>query len=168
MSSALAQMWAPVRAKLCCSLIRWLRGRAFRWQTGAMAQQTVRVDKWLWSVRVYKTRSQASEGCKSGRVRVNDEIAKPSSKLVVGDRVEARLKERTTIYVVVGLLEKRVGAALAADAYDDHSPPVISSSHSSGYGGGDAGGLDPGVREPGAGRPTKKDRREIQRFRGRD
>lgn len=131
-----------------------------------MAAQTVRVDKWLWSVRVYKTRSQATEGCKSGRVRVNDEIAKPSTKLVIGDRVEARLKERTTIYVVVALLEKRVGAAVAVDAYDDHSPPVISSSHSSG--GGDSAGFDPGVREPGAGRPTKKDRREIQRFRGRD
>ncbi len=133
-----------------------------------MAPQTVRVDKWLWSVRVYKTRSQASEGCKSGRVRVNDEIAKPSTKLVIGDRVEARLKERTTIYVVVALLEKRVGAALAVEAYDDHSPPVVTSSRSSGPGGDDAAGFDPGVRDPGAGRPTKKDRREMQRFRGRD
>ncbi len=131
-----------------------------------MAAQTVRVDKWLWSVRVYKTRSQATEGCKSGRVQVNDEIAKPSTKLVVGDRVEARLKERTTIYVVVALLEKRVGAAVAVEAYDDHSPPVISSPSSAGSDG--AVGFDPGVREPGAGRPTKKDRREMQRFRGRD
>ncbi len=133
-----------------------------------MAPKTVRVDKWLWSVRVYKTRSQATEGCKSGRVRVNDEIAKPSTKLVIGDRVEARLKERTTIYVVVALLEKRVGAALAADAYDDHSPPVLPSSYSSDSVGGDAAGFDPGIRDPGAGRPTKKDRREIQKFRGRE
>lgn len=146
----------------------WRTAVAIRWQTGMMAAQTVRVDKWLWSVRAYKTRSQATEGCKSGRVRVNDEIAKPSTKLVVGDRVEARLKERTTIYDVVQLLEKRVGASLAADAYEDHSPPVISSSHSAGVWGEGVTEPDPGVRDPGAGRPTKKDRREIQRFRGRD
>ncbi len=120
----------------------------------------VRVDKWLWSVRVYKTRSQATEGCKSSRVLVNDEVAKPSTKLVVGDMVEARLKERTIKYQVVQLLEKRVGAAVAAEAYEDHSPPEIRSSHPA--------ETMIGVRDRGQGRPTKRDRREIQRFRGRD
>ncbi len=121
---------------------------------------SVRVDKWLWSVRVYKTRSQATEGCKTGKVRVNDEVAKPATKLAIGDMVEARLKERTTSYQVVKLLEKRVGAAAAAEAFEDHSPPSPRRDFS------------PeallGARDRGQGRPTKKDRRDIQRLRGRD
>lgn len=119
----------------------------------------VRVDKWLWSVRVYKTRSQATEGAKTGRVLVNNETAKPATKLVPGDVVEARLKERTIVYEVLELLEKRVGAAIAAGAYVDNSPVEIKPPYMS-----DANN---GIRGRGEGRPTKRDRREIQKLRGR-
>jgi ribosome-associated heat shock protein Hsp15 len=110
----------------------------------------VRVDKWLWAVRVYKTRTKASAACDDGRVLVNDVAAKPATR--VGDR--------TLIHVVVEPIEKRVSAPRAAECIDDRSPPPVP--------------LDrPGEavfarRERGTGRPTKRDRREIERLRGRD
>lgn len=120
---------------------------------------TVRVDKWLWAVRVFKTRAAANDACTKGRVSVNGEVAKPATKVKVGDEVTARRKDRTIVYGVVQLLEKRVGAPLAADAVDDRSPPEPERS-----------GLDilPGmIRERGAGRPTKKELRDLNRLRGR-
>jgi ribosome-associated heat shock protein Hsp15 len=119
----------------------------------------VRVDRWLWAVRVFKTRAQANDACGSGRVRVNGEVCKPATKVRLGDRVEARRKDRVVVYEVVKLVEKRVGAALASEAVVDHSPPVVTS-------------RDPleavaPTRERGAGRPTKRDRRRLQDFRGR-
>lgn len=123
----------------------------------------VRVDKWLWAVRVYKTRSQANDACSAGRVRVNDEVAKPATKIAIGDVVETRRKERTIIYQVVQPLEKRVSAVLAKEAVEDLSPPAEKSDV-----------LDPmfapplyAKRERGAGRPTKRDRRELDRIRER-
>lgn len=124
-----------------------------------MADPTaVRVDKWLWSVRVYKTRSAANEACSSGRVTVNDETAKPATKVKVGDLVTARRRDRTIAYEVVTLIEKRVGAAIAAECVNDVSPPAPERP------------LDPtfgvaGVRDRGEGRPTKRDRRRIDRLR---
>jgi ribosome-associated heat shock protein Hsp15 len=120
----------------------------------------VRVDKWLWSVRAFKTRSRASAACDDGQVLVNDTVAKPSSRVAVGDTVTARRGDDTLVYVVVELIEKRVSAARAAECFDDHSPPVERRAR-------------PGTavfarRDRGTGRPTKRDRREIDRLRGRD
>ncbi len=119
----------------------------------------VRVDKWLWAVRVYKSRGASNDACRDGRVRVDGEPAKPSTKVGVGQRVEARRRDRTIIYEVVQPLEKRVSATLAAAAVIDHSPPEPANDPS-----------DPvvGRRERGSGRPTKRDRRQIDRLRGRD
>ena len=83
----------------------------------------VRVDKWLWAVRVFKTRRQATDACTSGRIRINGEVAKPASKVKVGDVVQAARRDRTIIYVANELLEKRVSAPLAAAAVEDRSPP---------------------------------------------
>ncbi len=121
----------------------------------------MRVDRWLWSVRAFKTRAQANEACSKGRVRVNGEICKPATKLKVGDRVDARRKDRTLAYEVVELLEKRVGAAIAVTAYVDHSPPVPTPTPD-----------DPilavaPTRERGMGRPTKRDRRQMENFKRR-
>ncbi len=124
------------------------------------AQPSVRVDKWLWAVRVFKTRTAATSACTSGRVRVNDDPAKPATKLVVGDLVEARRGERTIVYRVVGLIEKRVGAALVPELVEDLSPEVPRRL--------DASEVPPGgARSRGDGRPTKKERRQIDRLRGR-
>lgn len=119
----------------------------------------VRVDKWLWAVRVYKSRAMANDACSSNRVLVNGETAKPATKVVVGDTVEARRKDRTIVYRVVQPLEKRVGAGLVPDAVEDLSPPVVKTE----------GGREMvnDVRDRGAGRPTKRDRRRIQQLKGR-
>ena len=120
---------------------------------------SVRVDKWLWSVRVFKTRRQATDACSAGRVRVNGEVAKPAAKVKVGDVVQAVRRDRTIIYVARELIEKRVSAARAAECVEDRSPPPPKRQDH----------VDLPVfaqRERGAGRPTKKDRRAIDRLRG--
>jgi len=121
---------------------------------------TVRVDKWLWAVRVHKTRTAATAGCSAGRVKVNDEPAKPATKIDVGDMVECRRGDRTIIYEVVELIEKRVGAERARQCFDDLSPPAVKPTP-------EAIAPPGGARERGAGRPTKRERRQIDRLRGR-
>jgi ribosome-associated heat shock protein Hsp15 len=121
--------------------------------------ETVRLDRWLVAVRVYKTRSDASDACAGGKVRVNDRASKPASLVRIGDRVVARVGERSRDLEVVRLIEKRVSASLAAECFVDHSEPVEPRRRA----------FAPKVaeREAGAGRPTKRDRREMQKFRGR-
>ncbi len=119
----------------------------------------VRVDKWLWAVRVFRSRAAANDACTSNRVRVNDEVAKPATKVGVGDLVEVRRSDRLLRYRVVEVLTKRVGAPLAAAAVEDLSPPPEPRT-----------GPDTAVagrRDRGAGRPTKRDRRRIEQLRGR-
>ena len=116
---------------------------------------TTRVDVWLWAVRLYKSRSAATAACRGGHVRVNRVAAKASTPVKVGDRVEAFV-ERKRILEVVALLNKRVGAAIAATCFIDHSPPVAVVKRLPRV----------AVREPGSGRPTKRERRELDRFRG--
>ncbi len=120
---------------------------------------TVRVDKWLWAVRAHKTRTAATAACNAGRVRVNDEVAKPATRIGVGDTVESRRGDQQLVYTVIRPIEKRVGAEQARECYDDHSPPRPTR----------ATALPPpgGARDRGAGRPTKRDRRRIDRLRGR-
>ncbi len=119
----------------------------------------VRVDKWLWAVRVFKTRRQATNACTAGRIRINGDLAKPASKVKVGDVVQAARRDHMIIYVAHELLEKRVSAPLAAAAVEDRSPlPPKKQDH-----------LDLSVfaqRDRGSGRPTKKDRRAIEKLRG--
>jgi ribosome-associated heat shock protein Hsp15 len=124
----------------------------------------VRVDKWLWAVRVYKTRTAATAACTAGRVRVGDEPAKPATKVRVGDVIEARRPDRTVIVRVSGLVDKRVGAKLVEELLEDLSPPAPARS---GRGQGEPLAPPGGARERGQGRPTKKDRRRIDRLRGR-
>jgi ribosome-associated heat shock protein Hsp15 len=115
---------------------------------------TTRVDQWLWAVRIYKTRSAATAACRGGHVRVNRGTAKASTQVKVGDRVEAFV-ERERILEVVVVIEKRVGATVAATCLIDHSPPVPVVKR------------EPRVfvRERGSGRPTKRERRAIDRLR---
>ena len=118
----------------------------------------VRVDKWLWAVRVFKTRRQATDACTAGRIRINGDVAKPASKVKVGDVVQAARRDRTIIYVAHELLEKRVSALLAAAAVEDRSPPPPKKQ--------DHLDLLFAQRDRGSGRPTKKDRRAIDKLRG--
>jgi ribosome-associated heat shock protein Hsp15 len=116
---------------------------------------TTRVDVWLWAVRLYKSRSAATAGCRGGHVRVNRATAKASTPVKVGDRVQAFV-ERERIFEVVAIIDKRVGAAAAARCLIDHSPPTpVVRREPRAF-----------VRERGAGRPTKRERRELDRLRG--
>jgi len=119
--------------------------------------QRARVDRWLWAVRVYKTRSVAASACRAGHVKVNAKRAKPARPVEAGDRVEARIGDRERILEVVDPIEKRVGAPAAAECYVDHSPPPPERVREP----------DTGRRDRGAGRPTKRERRQLDRFFGR-
>lgn len=116
----------------------------------------VRLDLWLWSVRLYKTRSVATAACRGGHVRVNGNPVKPAQNLNVGDRVTVRQPGWERVFEVVELITKRVGAPEAQKCYVDHSPPRPEYlAHATAR------------RERGAGRPTKKERRAIDELRGR-
>lgn len=118
----------------------------------------MRVDAWLWAVRAYKSRSAASSACKAGHVQVNGERAKPATTVIVGDRVRVRGAEgRERQLEVLKLLVKRVGAAVAVECYIDHSPPPPPREERP---------LGVAQRDRGAGRPTKRDRRRMDRLRG--
>ena len=118
----------------------------------------MRIDQWLHAVRITKTRSDAAAACRGGHVRINGVTAKPSSPVKVGDHVEARVNQRERIVDVTEVITKRVGAAIAAECFDDHSPAPPEP---------DAFRPLFAVRDRGAGRPTKRDRRQIDRVRGR-
>jgi len=119
--------------------------------------ESVRVDQWLWAVRMTKTRSDAAAACRGGHVKVNGKAAKPATSVKVGDRVTAHLHDRERVLEVTALLVKRVGAAVAVECYVDHSPPPPEREHAAPV----------FERERGAGRPTKRDRRQLDRLRGR-
>ena len=119
---------------------------------------SVRADVWVWSIRLYSTRSKASAACKAGHVRINDDKAKPSSPVRLGDKVTVTGGDWPRILEVAALLTKRVGAPLAVLAYIDHTPPRPRKEVTAAF----------AVRDRGTGRPTKKDRRALDRLRGRD
>lgn len=115
----------------------------------------VRVDVWLHAVRLFKTRSAASTAVKGGKIKVEGEPVKPSHKLRVGQTITFRQPGRERIIEVAGLLDKRVGHPVAIKQYNDHSPEPIPRYL-----------MAVPRRERGAGRPTKKERRELDKLRG--
>ena len=122
---------------------------------GQLMTNPVRVDSWLWAIRIYKTRSAATTACRAGHVRVNGDKAKAAQTVKPGDELRVRISGFDRILIVRQTLTKRVGAPVAALAYEDRTPP-----------------REPiaalGVRDRGAGRPTKRERRDIDKLRGRD
>jgi ribosome-associated heat shock protein Hsp15 len=124
-----------------------------------LADDAVRVDQWLWSVRVFKTRTLATDACRAGHVAVNRAVTKASTSVRVGDLVTVRYGGRDRVFEVVRLVQKRVGAPIAAECLIDRTPPPPDDPM---LGGGPAW-----PRDPATGRPTKRDRREIDRLRGR-
>ena len=116
----------------------------------------MRIDRWLWAVRLLKTRSTATEACRAGHVSINGAKVKPAATVRVGDTVAARVGDRDRVVEVVRLLEARVGAPLAAECIVDRSPPPEPREATAGI----------AVRDRGAGRPSKRDRRQIDRARG--
>lgn len=109
-------------------------------------------------MRLTATRSAAADACRGGLVKINGTAARPSSLVKVGDQVEARVHRRERIVDVTALITKRVGAAIAAECFVDRSPAPPER---------DDAAASFAVRERGTGRPTKRDRRQIDRLRGR-
>ncbi len=120
----------------------------------------VRIDKWLWSVRIFKSRSMATDACKSSKVKVGEQNIKPSYLLQRGETVLVKKNGFNLTFKVIDLLEKRVSAVLAQPCYEDLTPPEELNKYTDWF----VGKGRPEAREKGAGRPTKKDRREIDRF----
>ena len=117
---------------------------------------TGRVDSWLWAVRVLKTRSAATAACKAGHVSVNDERAKAAQTVRIGDVVRVRIEGDERILQVARLIAKRVGAPVAVECYLDLTPPKPPKEER----------VLTVVRDRGAGRPTKRDRRVIEKLMG--
>lgn len=117
---------------------------------------SVRVDSWSWAVRLFKTRSLATAACRAGHVRVNGDKAKAAQSLHVGDEVRVRTAGFDRILVVSRLVVKRVGATVASDCFVDHTPPPPPRE--------EVAQLP--TRDRGAGRPTKRERRELEELRG--
>ena len=119
-----------------------------------------RLDKWLWSARIFKTRSIAADACKNGRVMVNDVLVKPSRMVKEGDKVSVRKPPVTYSFRILKAIEQRVGAKLLPEIYENITPQdqydLLEMNRISGF-------VD---RARGMGRPTKKDRRQMDAFVG--
>lgn len=120
--------------------------------------EEIRIDKWLWSTRVFKTRSIAADACKKGRVAIGTRTAKPAMMVRAGDVVRVRKPPITFSFKVIGITPNRVGPKLVANFLQDVTPPeeyqILELQQLTGYQG----------RAKGMGRPTKKDRRDLDQF----
>ncbi len=119
---------------------------------------SVRIDKWLWAVRLFKTRSQAAEACKKGKITVNNQTVKPSREIVAGDTVFIRQQPINRTYKVLEIAGKRMGAKLTVDFVKEITPQeeldiLETQKHMRWI-----------TREKGTGRPTKKERRDMDDF----
>ncbi len=118
----------------------------------------VRIDKYLWAIRLYKTRSISAEACKNGRVKIDDVAVKASREVKVGDVIELRVNIMNKVIEVVEVIKNRMSASLAVQKYKDITPQeelerveMINEMRTE-------------HRDRGAGRPTKKDRRELSKI----
>jgi ribosome-associated heat shock protein Hsp15 len=118
--------------------------------------ESVRVDRFLCAARLFKSRTLAHDACEAGHVEVNGESAKASRVVRIGDEIRALAPRGRIVIVVKALEEKRQGAPRAKELYEDHSPPP------------EERPLRIAVRDRGAGRPTKAERRAIARLTGND
>ena len=118
----------------------------------------VRIDKWMWATRIFKTRTIAAEACKKGRIMINGVTIKPSRMIKVGEVIQVRKPPITYSFKVLQAIEKRVGAKLIPEILENVTSPeqyeLLEMSKISGF-------VD---RARGTGRPTKKDRRSIEEF----
>ncbi|MDD4149925.1 MAG: RNA-binding S4 domain-containing protein [Bacteroidales bacterium] len=123
--------------------------------------EQVRIDKYLWAVRVFKTRTLASDACKNKRIIVSDTEAKPSRMIRINDKIEIKFSPIIRSFIVTGLLEKRVSASIAVDNIKEITPPEefekLNLAKNNFV-----------QREKGSGRPTKKDRRQINKFKDKE
>ena len=117
-----------------------------------------RIDKWMWAVRIFKTRTIAADACKKGRVNINGAQAKPARMIKPGDIIQVKKSPITYSFKVLQAIEKRVGAKLVPEVMENVTTPdqyeLLEMSKISGF----------VNRAKGTGRPTKKDRRDLDEF----
>lgn len=127
-----------------------------------MEENKVRIDKWLWAVRIFKTRSLAAEECDKGHVRIGDFNVKASREVRVGDEIKVRIPPIERHYLVKQVTSKRMSAQLAVDFVQDVTPQekldLMNTAKAYGF----------EQRDRGVGRPTKRDRRMIDKFKDSD
>lgn len=123
--------------------------------------ETVRLDKWLWTVRLFKTRALATSACRKSAARINGEVAKPSAKVRIGDRVTTKARDLTITYRIVALTDKRIGAARLPEFVQDETPEEEFERAR------ERKANSRTVVHTGRGRPTKKNRRDLEKFLGR-
>ncbi len=124
------------------------------------AVPAVRIDRWLWATRLYKSRSLAAEACGGGKVKVNGHNAKPHKLVRVTDAVSVTHPAGRKEFTVIALAERRGPASEARLLYEDHSPPPPPREERSVF-------VPPQFRPHRTGRPTKRERRQIEKVRGR-
>ena len=121
-------------------------------------ENEVRIDKWMWATRIFKTRTIAAEACKKGRVSVSGTTVKPSRTIKIGDIIQVRKPPVTYSFKVLALTENRMGAKLVPEFLENVTPPeqmeILELSRISGF-------IN---RSKGVGRPTKRDSRELKKF----
>jgi ribosome-associated heat shock protein Hsp15 len=122
--------------------------------------QKTRVDKWLWCVRLFKSRSLSTDQCKKGRVKIDGASVKPSHQITPGQQLEVHKNGFNLVIEVVKLLPNRVSAALAQECYNDLTPEEEKNKFNEWY----IGKGRAEIREKGAGRPTKRERRTLEDF----
>jgi ribosome-associated heat shock protein Hsp15 len=125
--------------------------------------QKVRIDKWLWRIRIFKSRTIATDVCKAGKVKVGDHQVKPSFMIGEGEVVTVKKDGFNFQFKALQLIEKRVGAAIAVTCYVDVTPAEERGKYEAWFQNGSPAAER---RDKGAGRPTKKERREIEGFKG--
>jgi len=121
-------------------------------------EEVIRIDKYLWAIRMYKTRNQAAEACRGGKVLIGDQAVKPSREVKIGNIITIKIEQLTKTIKVTGLIENRVSAKLAAENYEDQTPREeyerLKTIRETNF----------EIRERGIGRPSKKERRLIERL----
>ncbi|GAB1404296.1 MAG: RNA-binding S4 domain-containing protein [Lentimicrobiaceae bacterium] len=122
----------------------------------------LRIDKWLWAVRIYKTRTLAGEACRAGKVKMQGQAVKPSRSLKKGDIIDVSLGPLNKTIQVIELIQNRVSAKLVSQSMLDLTPPEEYERIKFMY------QMKSGMRERGSGRPTKKERRDLDKLTGDD
>lgn len=124
----------------------------------SVTTKNIRIDKWLWAIRIYKTRSQASQACKAGKIVIDDVYVKSSREVKIGDVIIVNKDHLIRTFKVIGLLKNRVGAKLVADFALDITPKEVYEKRKI------VNELNFENRDRGIGRPTKKQKREIDKL----
>ncbi|HAW05720.1 MAG TPA: RNA-binding protein [Saprospirales bacterium] len=124
------------------------------------AEDKVRIDKWLWAVRIFKSRTLSNNAVKSGKVKVGEKSVKPSFMLTVDQTLYVRKNGFDLTFLVKDIIKKRVSATLAAPCYEDLTPDSEKNKYKDWY----IGKASAEMRGKGEGRPTKRERREIDDY----